>query len=183
MQIEPETKIVQSHFGGQASLKPRQVMGTLPCQTEGIQELVVDGFDDLPQVCQPAPQGFGPMDSSAGLMRWSKQIDLVLLVPAKSWSRPGKAFVGYIRPLSRQATAWQLWRRCVTSSKQGGCQVLIMRARTSKAKTCNDSLSRDAQQEMEAFVPANAITPADICLTSQPAAAAPFRIACDCGSA
>ncbi len=43
MQIEPETKIVQSHFGSQASLKPRQVMGTFPCQAEGIQEFVVDG--------------------------------------------------------------------------------------------------------------------------------------------
>ncbi len=143
MPIEPETKIVQSHFGGQASLKPRQVIGTLPCQTEGIQELVVDGFDDLPQACQPAKPRFGPRDSSARLMRWSNQIDLVLLLPPKSWPRTRKAFVGYIRPLSRQATAKPLWRRCVTSSKQGSCQVLIMRARTSKAKAGNDSLSRD----------------------------------------
>ncbi len=183
MQIEPETKIVQSHFGSQASLKPRQVMGAFPCQTKGIQELVVDGFNDLPQARQPATQGFGPMHSPARLMRWSNQINLVLLVPPKTWSRARKAFVGYIRPLSGQATASQLRRRRVTSRKQVGCQVLIMRARASKAKAGNDSLSRDAQQEMEAFVPAKAITPADICLTSQPAGAAPFRIACDCGGA
>jgi len=183
MPIEPETKIVQRHFGGQASLKPRQVMRTFPCQPKGIQELVVDGFDDLPQAGQPATQGFGPMHASTRLMRWSHQIDLVLLVPSQSWPRARKAFVGHIRSVSRQATAAQLGRRRVASSKQGGCQVLIMRTRASKAKAGNDALSRDAQQEMEAFVPAKAITPADIGLTSQPAGAAPFRVACDGGGA
>ena len=90
MQIEPETKILQSHFGSQASLKPGQVIGTLPCQAEGIQELVVDGFDDLPQARQPAPQGFGPTDASTRLMWRSHQIDLVLLVPSKARPRPAK---------------------------------------------------------------------------------------------
>jgi hypothetical protein len=183
MQIKPETKIVQSHFGSQASLKSRQVMGTFPGQTKGIQELVVDGFDDLPQACQPATQGFGPMYAPGRLLRRSHQINLVLLVPPQSWPRARKAFVGDIRPVSRQATAAQVWRRRVTSRKQGGCQVLIMRARASKAKARKHSLSCDAQQEMEAFVPPNALTPADICLTSQPAGAAPFRIAGDGGSA
>ncbi len=168
MQIEPNTKIVQTHLVCQTSLKSRQLMRALTRQAKGIQELVVDSFDDLPQAGQPAPQGFRPVHSPARLMWWSHQIDLVLLVPAKTWPFARKAFVGDIRPVSRQATASRLGRGRVTSRKQSGCQVLIMRARASKAKAGNDSLSRDAQQEMEAFVPAKAVTPADVCLTSQP---------------
>ncbi len=176
MHIEPETEIVQSHFCGQASLKPGQLMGTFPSQTKGVQEFLVDRFDDLPNARQPAAQGFGPTRVFAHLMRWRHQLDLILLVPPTSWSLPRKPFVGHIRPVSRQSSAEQPWRRGVTSGKQGGSQVLIMRARTSKAKAGHHSLGRDAQQEMEAFVPADAITPADIRLTRQPAQAAPFRI-------
>jgi hypothetical protein len=183
MQIEPETKIVQRHFGSQASLKPRQGVGTFPGQAEGIQELVVDRFDDLPQAGQPAPQGFGPTDVSTHLVWWSHQIDPVLLVPPQAWPRPGKAFVGDIGAASRPATTAQLWRGRVTSRKQGSCQVLIMRTRAAKAKAGDDSLRRHAQQEVEAFVPAQAITPADICLTRQPAGPASFRIAGDSSGA
>src|SRR5260221_7754740 len=176
MHIEPETEIVQSHFCGQASLKPGQLMGTFPSQTKGVQEFLVDRFDDLPNARQPAAQGFGPTRVFAHLMRWRHQLDLILLVPPTSWSLPRKPFVGHIRPVSRQSSAGHPWRRGVTSGKQGGSQVLIMRARTSKAKASNDSLDRDAQEEMEAFIPADAITPPDICLTSQPAQSAPLRI-------
>lgn len=135
---------MQSHFGGLAGLKPRQVVGTFPSQTEGIQELVVDGFDDLPQADHPAAQGFGPMDAPARLMRWSHQIDLVLLVPPKAWPHSCKAFVGNIRPVSRQATTAQLRRGPVTSRKQSGIQVLIMGARATKIKASEDSLRGDA---------------------------------------
>jgi hypothetical protein len=183
MQIEPHTKIVQPDFGSQPRLKAGQVVRTLTRQAKGIQEFVVDGLDDLSKARQPTSQGFGPVDALTTLVRWRHQIDLSLGLPTAAWSFSGKAFVCHIGALSRQATASQLWRRCVTSSKQGGCQVLLMRACASKAKAGNYSLSRDAQQEMEAFGPANAITPADICLSSQPAGAAPFGIACDCGGA
>ena len=62
MQIEPETEIMQTDFGSQASLKSREVMGTLPSQAKGIQEFVVDRFNDLPNASQPTTQGFGPVD-------------------------------------------------------------------------------------------------------------------------
>ena len=60
LQIEPDAKIVQSYLRGQASLKSRQVMRTFPGQAERVQQLVIDGFNHLPQTGQPATQGFGP---------------------------------------------------------------------------------------------------------------------------
>lgn len=177
MQIEPDAKIVQGHFCSQASLKSGQVMRMFPSQTERVQQLVIDGFNDLPQSGQPAPQGFGPVKPFAALMGWGDQIDLILFAPPTPGPLTSKPFIGHIRPLSWQTGTGQAWRRGLTSSKQRGSQVLIVRACASKAKAGNDSLSRDAQQQMEPFVPADAITPADIRLTRQPALAASLRIA------
>src|SRR6266478_4102296 len=111
LQIEPDAKIVQSHFRSQASLKSRQVMRAFASQAEGVQQLVIDGLNDLPQTGQPATQGFGPALPFAALMRRSDQIDLILLVPTTSRSLLGLAFVCHIRPLSGQAAASQLGRR------------------------------------------------------------------------
>jgi hypothetical protein len=60
LQIQPETKVMQSHFRGQASLKARQVVRAFASQTERIEQLVIDRFNDLPQTGQPPTQGFGP---------------------------------------------------------------------------------------------------------------------------
>ncbi len=60
MQIEPDTKIVQTHFGRQTSLKPCQVMRTFTSQAKGIQEFVVDGFNDLSDASQLSPQPVWP---------------------------------------------------------------------------------------------------------------------------
>jgi hypothetical protein len=96
LQIEPDAKIVQSHFRGQASLKSRQVMRAFASQAEGVQQLVIDGLNDLPHTGQPATQAFGPALPFAALMRRSDQIDLILLVPTTSRSLLGLAFVCHI---------------------------------------------------------------------------------------
>src|SRR5436305_499922 len=54
--VEPDTKVVQGHFGRQARLKAIQGMRTLPRQPEGIEQLIIDGFNDLAQPDQPAPR-------------------------------------------------------------------------------------------------------------------------------
>ena len=44
-QIEPEAKVMQGHFGGQARLKAVQGMRPLPSEPEGIEQLIVSGFN------------------------------------------------------------------------------------------------------------------------------------------
>ena len=58
--IEPDTEIVQRDLGGQAGLKAAEFMGPLPIQAKGMEELVVDRFDDLADARHPAPQGLWP---------------------------------------------------------------------------------------------------------------------------
>src|SRR5579884_3696029 len=77
--VEPDTEIVQDHFGPQTCLKACDVMGSFPSQAQRIQQLVVDGFNDLSQSRQPATQWFGPVFPLAGLMRWSDDLYLIAL--------------------------------------------------------------------------------------------------------
>jgi hypothetical protein len=124
MEIEPETKIVQSDFGRQPSLKVCQVVRTLTRQAKGVQEFVVDGLDDLSHAGQPAPQRFGPARPLAALMWWGHQVHQMLVQPLASRSFSGKAFIGHIGAVSRQAGARQPRRWVLTSSKQGRRRVL-----------------------------------------------------------
>ena len=59
--VEPKTKVVQADFGRQASLKASQIMWSFAGQAEGVEQFVVDRFDDLSQTSQPATPGFGPL--------------------------------------------------------------------------------------------------------------------------
>jgi len=59
--IEPDAKVMQADFGGQARLKAGQLMGPFPPQAEGVEQFVVDRFNDLPQSSQPATPVLGPL--------------------------------------------------------------------------------------------------------------------------
>ena len=80
LQIEPDTKVMQGDLSRQAGLKTVQGMGTLPSQTEGVVQLVIDALHDLTQSCQPAPPGLGPL-LLAALMRRTDDLGPVTGLP------------------------------------------------------------------------------------------------------
>ncbi len=181
MQIEPATKIVQAHFGRQTSLKAGQIMRTFPSQAKGIQEFVVDGLNDLSDAGQPTAQGLGPALPLAGLMRWSDDRSPLLLLPSASWPHSCKAFISDIPTVSWQARSRQTGGWMLASRKQGRGQQLVMGAGGSKAKAGHHPSRIHTEPQMKAFVPADAITPTDISLTSQPAQAASLGVSCHSG--
>jgi hypothetical protein len=154
LQIEPDAEIVQGHFGGQASLEAGHVMRAFTGQAEGVEQFIVDGLNDLSQTGQPPAQSFGPA-LLAPLMWRADQSYLILLLPLLSRPLTSKPFVGHIRAVGRQASTGQAWRRCVTSRKQSGRQMLIVRPRAPKAEAGNHPLCSDTRQEMKAFIPAD----------------------------
>src|SRR5258708_24107415 len=99
MQVEPDAKIMQSHFGGQTSLKSSQVMRTFPSQAERVQQLVIHGLNDLSQPGQPATQGFGPALPSAALMWRGDPIHPVPPPPPSSRALPPNTLFRPNRPL------------------------------------------------------------------------------------
>jgi len=87
---------------------------TLTRQAKGIQEFVVNGLDDLSDAGQPPAQGFGLAHPFAPFMRWSHQLDAMLLQPLATPSFIGLAFICHRGTLSRQASNGQT-RRWVRS--------------------------------------------------------------------
>jgi hypothetical protein len=56
MVIEPDTKVVQSYPRRQSSTQTLDLVGTLPPEAEGIEELVVDRLYDLTYPGDPPPK-------------------------------------------------------------------------------------------------------------------------------
>jgi hypothetical protein len=94
--IEPQTKVMDAHFGSQAGPKAIESLGALPRQAKGVQHFLVDGFDHLAQTRQKASQRFGPAQLLAALMRRRDHHRLILLPPALVRSDTRKTFLGSI---------------------------------------------------------------------------------------
>src|SRR5260370_39613089 len=59
--IKPNTKVMQTNLGGQTSLKAPQSVRAFAGQTKGIEQFVIDRFDQLTQTRQPVSPLFRPL--------------------------------------------------------------------------------------------------------------------------
>src|SRR3989440_12374530 len=177
LQVEPDAKVMQSNFRSQACLKAIHGMWALTSQPEGIEQLVIDGLNDLAQPSQPASPRFGPAHF-ATLMGRADDLRTVTGLPVTMQSIPGEAFVGYIDALSWSADALQTRRGMLASGEKGLSQRMVIATGCGKAKAGDHAGRGNRGEQMEALIPANAIAPADIGLSGQPSAATSFRIAC-----
>lgn len=175
LQVQPDAKIMQPHFGSQASLKAIEGMGSFPNQAEGVEQLVVDGFHDLTQTCQPVPPGFGPFLFTA-LMGRADNLCGILVKPASMQLISGEAFVGQIDALGGRTGTEQPRAAMVPDGEKGFGQAMVVATGWGKAKASNDSHRRNRGKQMKTLIPANAIAPADIGLPSQPTAATSLGI-------
>src|SRR5437868_3837136 len=116
--IEPDAKVMQGHFGSQACLKAVQRMRTLTGQPKGIEQLVINGLNDLTQPSQPATPWFGPAHLTV-LMGRADDLRTVLHVPVAMQTIACKAFVSHIDALCRSANTEQTRRGMPPNSKEG----------------------------------------------------------------
>lgn len=177
LQVEPDTKGMQSHFGRQACLKAVQRMGTLTGKPKGVEQLAIDRFNDLTQSSQPASPVFGPAHL-AFLMGRADDLSSILLVPLAMHLIACKAFVGEIDALCWSANTRQRWRELGSHGKKGLGQGMVVATACCKPEASNHARGGNRGEQMKPFIPANAVTPANIGLACQPAAAAPLGIAC-----
>src|SRR5437660_10547639 len=109
LQVEPEAKVMQGHFRSQACLKAIQSMRTLTSQPKGIEQLAIDGLNNLTQPSQPATPGFRPAHFTA-LMGRTDDLCTIQVLPALMQPISCKAFVGDIDALGRSTHTGQTWR-------------------------------------------------------------------------
>src|SRR5690348_836973 len=123
--IEPETKVMQTHFGRQTSLKACQIMRPFLPQAEGVEQFVVDRFDDLPQPGQPATPLFGPFPLTA-LSRGSDDFGSVQLSPLGVRLVSCEALIRHVDAQRLGPDAGQCTGRLSPCRKEGFGQPLIM---------------------------------------------------------
>src|SRR5215212_2633824 len=58
--IEPDAEVVQSHPRRQTCSQSLKLMGPLPPQAEGVEQLVVGALHDLADGGHPPPEALGP---------------------------------------------------------------------------------------------------------------------------
>src|SRR6266581_2919537 len=116
--VEPDTKVVQGHFGRQTCLKAMQGMRTLTGQPESVEQLLIDGFNDLAQPGQPASPVFGPAHLAA-LMGRADHLCAILCRPSTMQVIACKAFVGDIDALGWRADTGQARRGMLTRREKG----------------------------------------------------------------
>src|SRR5512133_623334 len=97
MVVEPDTKVVQSHPRRQTRPQTPDLVGTLPPQTEGIEELVVDRLYDLTEGSHPLLQTLGPGHFGVALGRMD-HLRSVAFQPAPVVLYSLEALVGHVDP-------------------------------------------------------------------------------------
>src|SRR5690349_2013229 len=177
LQVEPDAKVMQGHFGRQTCLKAVQGMGTLTGKPKGVEQLAIDRFNDLTQSSQPASPVFGPAHLAL-LMRRADNLGSILLIPLAMQLIASKACVGDIDALCWNADTGQTWRGLLSSGKKGLGQAVVVTTPCGKPEAGNHPRRGNRGEQMKSFIPANTVAPANSGLSCQPAGAAPLGIAC-----
>ena len=175
LSIEPDTKVMQRDLGRQAGPKPAEIMGPLPVQAEGMMELLIDRLDDLADSGEPAAQRLRPRPLAGALGR-TEDLRPIGLPPHRMVCLPLKALIDDIRPQGWAPHTWQPRVGLAAQGKEGVGQGWVFGAGRAKAKAGNHLDWVDGQQQVEAFIPPQTVTPADIGQPGQPAGPATLRI-------
>src|SRR5947209_15527919 len=149
LQVEPDTKVMQSHFGRQACLKAVQRMGTLTGKPKGIEKLAIDRFNDLTQSSQPASPVFGPAHF-AFLMGRADDLSAILLVPLPMHLLASKAFIGEIDAVCWSANTRETRRGKLSSSEKGLGQGVVVATACSKPEASNHASGGNRGEQMKA---------------------------------
>src|SRR5215211_5578843 len=168
--IQPDAEVMQRHLRRQAGLNASEGMGTLAREADGLMHLVVDRLDDLAHPGQPPSRTFGPGMPALPLRR-ANYLGPIVVPPARMSSLSLEAVIADIRAQRGLPDAWAAGVRRPTQRKEGLGQGLILGTGRAKAKAGNHPSRMDRHEQVEAFVPAEAVAPADIGPARQPAGA------------
>jgi hypothetical protein len=148
-------------------------MGPFTVQANGMLEFVIACLHDLTHSGQPAPQRLKPGASTIAFGRTQNRPPRVL-APACMAGGALETFVDHIGSMAWSACSWPLRLREAAEGEKRVRQRLILCAGCPKAKPCDDTNGIHGNQQMQALIPPQPITPANIGEPRQPA---PRRLA------
>ena len=168
MVVEPDTKVVQRHPRRQSSTQTLDLVGTLPPEAEGIEELVVDRLDDLTDGGNPSPQTLGPASLLGVSLGRVNNLRPVAFEPTLMVLGALEAFVGYVRATTERADATQPGVRSGSYGEEGLGQGLVGAGGTAEAEAGDHPRRIDCGEQGEALVPSYAVGPSDVGLPCEP---------------
>ena len=150
-------------------------MRPLPVKSKSIVQLLVDGLYNLPQASYPTSQLFGP-GLAAVSFGWADHLGPVMLIPKLVPVFTLKSLVHHV-----VAHCWVPYGRhpglgIMAESEEVLGHGLVFGAGWGKGEPGNDPLGISREQQIEPFVPSQAVAPANVGLTSQPTSASTLGI-------
>src|ERR687892_246014 len=165
--IEPDTKVVQRHPRRQTCSQSLKLMGSLPPQTKGVEELVVGTLYDLADPCYPTPQTLGPHLAGVAFGRADK-LRSVAPEPPSVVICPLKALVDHVGYRGGRAHASESGVRLGSGGEEGFGRLLVSGGSGTEAEARDDPGGVDGGEQPEALVPSQAITPTDVGTPGEP---------------
>ena len=96
MLVEPDAEIVQSYPGRQAAAQTLKLLRSLPPESEGVEQLVVDALHNLANASDPLPESFGPGLAAVALGRVDDLCPVALKPPPMVLGAL-ETLIGYVR--------------------------------------------------------------------------------------
>lgn len=174
MLIQPDTDVMERNLCHQPRPKPAEIRGSLPVQTQGMNELLIDGLDDLTDPRQPTTPRLRPRRLAMPL-GWTPDLGPRGLPPRRMMRLPLTALIDDVGSQRGCPHARHSQVRPATQSKEGVGEGVGFGAGRSKAKAGHHPHGVDRQQERAPFIPAQTIPPA---ISASPGShPAPWRLA------
>ena len=174
--IQPHAAVRQRHLRGQARLQPAEIMGPFPIEAAGRRALLLHGLDDVAHPRPPAPESLGPRGPTVALGRaddWGARGP----PPGHLMGLPRDAFVDTVRPRGWGPHTRQAKMRITAERTERFRQGVIFGACRAKAAASDHPHGIDCEPQMDACIPAQPVTPADIRPARQPPRAPALGIA------
>ena len=170
---------MESDFAGESGKEACQTMRPFPIQSKGMMKLAVDTFNNLTKPGDPDPHALGPSRLLFGIaFRRTQDTGTILVAPALLIDNSFKATISHIKAVCFVYYCGTARVRAGASSQKLFGQRLIFGITGTKAKSGNDALWVDREQQSKTFKPAQTIAPSYRGLMGQPTRAASFGIAC-----
>src|SRR5918995_6996009 len=166
--VEPDAEVVQRHPRRQASPQSLKLMGPLPPEAEGVEQLLVDALHDLADARDPPPQTFGPASLAGVAFGRMDDVRSVTLEPPEVVFSALEALVGYVGSRSGRAHADEPSVGLGSQDEEGFRHLLVGCGSGREAEARYDPGRVRGGQQAETFVPSQAVGPSDVRTTGQP---------------
>ena len=166
--VEPDAEVMQSYPRRQTRAQTPQLMGSLPPESEGVEEFVIDRLYDLADTGHPPPQAFGPASLAGVAFGWMDDSCSVAFEPPEVVLGPLKALVCYVGSGADRANASQPRIRAGSEGEEGFRHLLVGGGGGCETEAGNDPGGIDRGEQAEAFIPSQAVRPTDVGIPGQP---------------